>query len=309
MKCFYHSADLDGHCSGAIVFTAVGCEMIGYNYGKPFPWESIRVNEVVYMVDVSLPMGAMLELAQMCKKLVWIDHHISVIKDYEALCDAEKKILSDCVLDSSKAACELTWEHCYPETPVPPAVELLGIYDSWRFKTDEEERRVKEFQYGMRMFDETRPVEAAGLWHTLFMDGSRSDLYGQIQDRGQICFEYQLAQNEKTARACAFETLLTFGPRTVAALTAMRPLRCIAINSNLMNSDVFRSVYDPTRHDAMLCFYRSKHGFWRISIYSDQEKVDCSFYAKSHGGGGHKGAAGFQVEGNYLPFELGTPAK
>ena len=69
-----------------------------------------------------------------------------------------------------------------------------------------------------------------------------------------------------------------------------------------MNSDVFKSVYDTEKHDAMLCFYWSNRGFWRCSIYSDNPDIDCSVYAQSYGGGGHKGAAGFQAE--TLPFIL-----
>ena len=54
MKCFYHSSDLDGHCSGAIVKARFPeCEMIGINYGQPFPWGDIEEGEIVYMVDSS----------------------------------------------------------------------------------------------------------------------------------------------------------------------------------------------------------------------------------------------------------------
>jgi len=55
MKCFYHSADLDGHCSGAIVkLRHPNCEMWPIDYGDEFPWDKIRWNETIYMVDFSL---------------------------------------------------------------------------------------------------------------------------------------------------------------------------------------------------------------------------------------------------------------
>ena len=55
MKCFFHSVDLDGHCSGAIVKKAYPeCEMIGINYGDSFPWGVIGPGEKVVMVDFSL---------------------------------------------------------------------------------------------------------------------------------------------------------------------------------------------------------------------------------------------------------------
>jgi len=82
MKCFYHSADLDGHCSGAIVkHFNPECEMFPINYGQTFPWEKIQEDEWIYMVDFSLqPFEDMVKLNQSCN-LVWIDHHATAIED------------------------------------------------------------------------------------------------------------------------------------------------------------------------------------------------------------------------------------
>jgi len=55
MKCFYHNADLDGQCSGELIRRVLpNCELIGINYGDPFPWDSIVPGETVYMADYSL---------------------------------------------------------------------------------------------------------------------------------------------------------------------------------------------------------------------------------------------------------------
>lgn len=95
--CFYHKADLDGVCSGAIVKHFVpDCEMVGFDYGMEFPWDKVLVvpdasggktetaatlldagafpKRTVYMVDVSLPPADMKRLAKV-SELVWIDHH------------------------------------------------------------------------------------------------------------------------------------------------------------------------------------------------------------------------------------------
>lgn len=43
MKCFYHSSDLDGHCSGVIIKQKYPkCEMIGINYGQDFPYNTVN---------------------------------------------------------------------------------------------------------------------------------------------------------------------------------------------------------------------------------------------------------------------------
>lgn len=43
---------------------------------------------------------------------------------------------------------------------------------------------------------------------------------------------------------------------------------------------------------------------WVFSIYSTHPEIDCSVLAKKYGGGGHKGAAGFQCIGMELPLEF-----
>ncbi len=56
MKCFYHN-DMDGKCAGAIVHRSemknpeTLSEYISINYNQPFPFESIRLYERVFIVD------------------------------------------------------------------------------------------------------------------------------------------------------------------------------------------------------------------------------------------------------------------
>lgn len=55
-------------------------------------------------------------------------------------------------------------------------------------------------------------------------------------------------------------------------------------------------------YDLMITFVRRKDKLWNVSLYSTKPEIDCGEIAKSFGGGGHKGAAGFQVK--ELPFEI-----
>ena len=294
MKCFYHSADLDGHCSGAIVkYAHPEAKLIGFNYGNDFPWDSITSGEDVVMVDVSLPIEDMVRLARRCKEtggqFYWIDHHISIIRDFDALPE-DDRMLFNASLSTEKAACELCWEFFYTSS-VPESIRLLGLYDSWRF-TPDREFYVKSFQYGLRAQGDTRPEKSMPMWRDLFHD--RPALFDKIRIEGSTILDYQLRQNEIACRKCAFET-------TLKSPDGNLEFRCIAINSNFANSDVFRSVYNPERHDAMLCFYMGKRREWVVSLYSTHDDLDCSAMALAFGGGGHKGAAGFRCK--ELPFE------
>ena len=81
----------------------------------------------------------------------------------------------------------------------------------------------------------------------------------------------------------AFEA--TFDGHTVIALNARA------------HSNAFRTVYDPPRHEFMFTFYMVKDGTYSCSMYAnDNTEIDLGVIAKSYGGGGHRGAAGFPAK-------------
>ncbi len=278
MKCFYHSSDLDGHCSGAIVkHKYPDCEMIGINYGEEFPWETIQFSESVFMVDFSLqPFSEMQRLNSRCR-LTWIDHHKTAIEE-----ELKSSQVIEGIREEGKAGCELAWEFLFPDEEMPVAVRLLGRYDVW----DHSNKYVLPFQYGMRQAV-TKPDAWGNVWGKLLSDDH--GMFDDIYHTGLVIHEYQAQQNEKYAKSAAFETTLD-------------GLNLIAVNAMLTNSKIFDSVYDPVRHDAMCCFGWRK-GRWTVSLYSaNPDQVDVSRIAKTRGGGGHPGAAGFQCD--ELPFAL-----
>jgi oligoribonuclease NrnB/cAMP/cGMP phosphodiesterase (DHH superfamily) len=66
-------------------------------------------------------------------------------------------------------------------------------------------------------------------------------------------------------------------------------LKCFCLNRK-GNSLMFGEKIDE--YDAVIPFYFN-NGKWTYSIYSKKENIDCSEIAKTYGGGGHKGAAGW----------------
>lgn len=138
IRCFYHAADLDGHCSGAIIkYRFHEAVMYPINYGDPFPFEEIQPDDEIYMVDFALqPFDDMIRLASMCE-LHWVDHHKSAIDKFHKYLKFiplhyDKNEFYKTELSTSMAACELTWEYLFPNRPVPLAVKLLSAYDAWK---------------------------------------------------------------------------------------------------------------------------------------------------------------------------------
>lgn len=286
--CFYHSADFDGICSGAIVKKAIPkVELRGYDYGQEFPWEEIKGRHVI-MVDVSLqPFSEMERLAKEAGELTWIDHHKTAI---EEKLKSEVEIFG--VRIEGRAACELTWQWFFSDRLMPRAVQLLGRYDVW----DHEDPDVLPFQYGARAHIKNGVEDS--IWRFL-LDNDDAYIW-KIVGAGRLILEYQIGQDAIAAKAKCFETIIK-GPPDADGWR--RPLGAIACNHGPSNSKVFDSVFDPAKHDLMMPFYLKKDGRWKVSLYSEKPDVDCGAIAKQYGGGGHRGAAGFRVDSyESLPF-------
>jgi len=82
--------------------------------------------------------------------------------------------------------------------------------------------------------------------------------------------------------------------RSAFATTAYG-LRALCLNTRAFSSNTMKSVYNPEKHDVMIGFEYAA-GKWTISLRSDKPDIDVSLIAKARGGGGHKAAAGFEVD-------------
>jgi len=285
-RIYFHSSDLDGHCSGAICkMFDPEAELVGMNYDKKFPFEDITPEDEVYMVDFSLePFEGMISLKEKCKELHWCDHH------HSALEDAKKNDFKTSGLAyDGEAGCLLTWKYLFGQKPVPETVQLLSDYDTHKKNVLNWNSHVLPFQFGLRM-EETWPsdVYGFGLWEKLLKFDSEGESAKLFTEQGVAALKYKKQTDIIACRGGSFPTVLD-------------GIRCIAINSPGANSQTFESVWDPEMYDAMLNFFW-KRGQWTVVMFSDKEDVDVSETAVRHGGGGHKGAAGFQCKN--LPFEM-----
>jgi len=289
----YHRADLDGHCSGAIAALSLRQRQLdfklhGIDYGDPIPWDLIDGHDLIVLDWSFQPWELFSEVLRRAKSLVWIDHHKTAIETWRQGVEPVPSAPQVAVLDTSHAACELTWQY-YHGTPrtqrasMPECVRLLGRYDVW----DHSDPRVLPFQYRMRLH-ETDPAKHEPeqlFWTHLLCE--RPDLAPMIQE-GTLLMQYQERQDSRAVAGAWF-------PLDFAGL------RWQACNRTGLGSQFFQSVWDREKYHGMLAFGWT-HGHWKVGLYSDRTDVDCGALAQQHGGGGHKGAAGFTTA--TLPFHL-----
>ncbi len=260
--CIYHSRDLDGWTSAAIVKDSYpDTTFLGWDYGDPVPDVDWYEYNLVFLVDISFDPATMNDLPQ---HVIWIDHHISAINNSKEHGYAHMNGYRD----PEFAACELTWEYTH-ECDLPRGVELAGLYDSFRHKTKsaEVQKRVMNFQYAARAHI-SNPEEATQL---LTMN------VGPWIDAGDHIFNYMKTEAKSIVKS-AFPVEI-FG------------YKGMMVNAVRFNPSNFEIDYDEKFFG---CFHYTGEK-WVVSLYSDG-KMDVSILCTDFGGGGHAGAAGFQLD-------------
>jgi len=273
VHCWFHKDDLDGICSGAIVKTYYKtCEMHPITYGEQFPWGTIHKEDLVYMVDFSLPFPQMIYLFNSCN-LNWIDHHWSAIEEYMNYPNAP---FIEGRRDITHAACVLTWEYFYGSkgrAVVPKIVELIGRYDMGDWSDE-----VLDFSYGMKLFSPKELEPGQLFWANNFA----IDLTSAIALEGSTVRRYQKLQDERYSKSYAFECIL------------FDKYSAICCNAGMTSSRLFDSVVDKEKHDLFCWFVKRAEGY-TVSLCAVRDDIDCGAICKMFGGGGHKKIGGFQI--------------
>jgi hypothetical protein len=307
----FHHNDLDGKCAAAICHCWAGipddrCEFVEMDYAKKVPLEMVKPGERVWIVDFSFSVADMTQLLEITQDVIWIDHHKTAIEKFK---DFPHKIRG--IRKDGEAGCVLTWKYmhwwsargdepeelphdgrvCYldrsPAYPVPRAVTLLGDYDTWTMAYKD----TVQFYEGMKVMDwaigdpkwmELFICEADGVYG----DGrpiEKVDKTRPIIEAGYIATRYRDAYCSGIVKTFGFESVID-------------GIKCWVTNLYGFGSLGFGAKMK----DYPICAACISDGLqWTVSLYSTQ--VDVSVICKNHGGGGHKGAAGFVSK--TFPFE------
>lgn len=288
--CYYHNKDLDGFFSGAVVKHKYPDVVLrGWDYKDPVPDISeIEGFDEIILIDITFPLEDLQYMAEE-NKITVIDHHISFKRQVDEYIEKGIKksqeqpgkyvhpsIKFEYIFDQNLSACELGMKHYFGH--IPPVVELVGKYDTWRaFGTEEWEEEVlpvKYYLYGKV----GHPDDVISEW--------LADIYPHFLDlitlTGRSILAYERKMDEARTKSYAFETE-AYG------------LRALCINTNFMSSETMISRFDPEKHDIQIGFAWNGRG-WGVSLRSIEGGADASLIARERGGGGHKGAAGFEVK-------------
>jgi len=275
-----HHSDMDGRCSGAIVKKKFPeAEFFEVDYDKPLPLAQIEKEDIVYIVDFTPSTDADFErIVHSAKRVIWIDHHGKNI--------AQHKFYDECLdglrVEKEPSGAGCTWEFLFPGVPTPEAVMLVSDYDCWNF------------HYGIA----TKSFEAGLKTCPHMPDDSIWD--GLLDENDQ-------ARREKETRNVtnAGQTVLKFRKEFFTDIVKKGAFVCnfeghkiLACNMPNVGSNLFEGI-DTSDFDIVSTFHSNGNKII-VGLYSENETVDCAELAQKRGGGGHKGASGFECES--LPF-------
>lgn len=287
---FYHRADYDGLFSGAICKLFLNkhqFQYIGWDYGDPIP-QRPDDDSIVYMVDLNI------DCLMDHPKLVWIDHHKSAIDVYDprGLEFVNMKRIPGLRVDGV-AACRLCWQYFISQMfdtkpqddkdtyisrkiDEPHAVTLVGENDIW----DHHDPNTVPLQYGLTL--------------------------NEINSLDKIIDNYLLGADDEAvlkyieAGIAAQKWHEIFAGDVLKERSYQRTwegLKFIILASvHTRSSAWFPDKYIPKDIDAVMAWrYDGKDVKFSLYHSPHRKDIDLSVIAQKYGGGGHRGACGFQL--------------
>lgn len=197
-----------------------------------------------------------------------LDHHKTAEKDLDGLCvECYRDILDrlpSVTFDMKKSGAMLTWEFLYPNAPPSWVVQYVQDRDLWEWKLP----LSKEINANLRSYPQT--MEA---WDSLLdRDPAVFAVEGAAILRDQAI---TVAQHVKNAWEIELDGH-----------------KVLCVNATTLISEIAGELACGRAFGAT---YFDKGGHTRIwSLRSGDGGIDVSEVAKKRGGGGHRGAAGYQ---------------
>ena len=241
---FYHYKDIDGYFSGAVLkYKYPDIELRGWDYKDEVPsFESMDGFDEIILIDITFPFDILQELGTKTKLTV-IDHHVSFKKQvdnhlqigHDVVTDNLKYITFEYIYDDKLSACELGFKYYFGY--IPPIVELVGKYDTWRangtYEWDTVVLPMKYYLYGKV----NKPDDVKNYW----FDKYSGDIVDSMLEIGKSIMEYERKMDESKTNSYAFERE-AYG------------LRALCINTNFMSSETMITKFDSSKHDIMIGF-------------------------------------------------------
>ena len=258
----YHKGCTDGFGAAYAAWKLLGNQATYHAaaYGDPPPEVT---GKSVAIVDFSYKNDVMKKLLKEAKQIVVIDHHKSSMEDLHDI--------PNTLFDMNHSGARLTWDFFHPGKEVPKFINYIEDRDLWKWELPYSKEFSVAFEMVPHKFEEYAKLE----------DNS---VFGDTLKRGVDILEYT---KTSVKRICNKAARRKFGELDVLVVNA--PHWMSEIGNFLAPHCDFSVIW---YHDHVI--RKTK-----VSLRSFYEQVDVAEIAKKFGGGGHKKAAGFRLDGDY----------
>jgi oligoribonuclease NrnB/cAMP/cGMP phosphodiesterase (DHH superfamily) len=261
----YHADCMDGLAAAWAVTQAYrGAELHAAQYLDPPPPNC--AGRDVIIVDFSYPREQVEEIHRVAKSLIILDHHKTA---EEALKD-----LPYAVFDPKRSGAAMAWDHFNPGKPRPWKINYVQDRDLWTWALPNSNAVNAYIRTRVRTvedFDELFPL----------------DMPTREIDLGSMVLDAEASYVRETMKH-AREGILR---RSFA--DTVRPVPIVNAGT-YCHSELLGELAKGA--DFAVGWFATARGTYRYSLRSDPQGLDVSAIAKLFGGGGHKHAAGFEVD-------------
>ena len=293
----FHAHCTDGFGAAFAAWMKFGdeAEYLPASYGK-FQWPVVTGRNV-YILDFSFSKEETEGVMKNANKVVWLDHHKTA---FEMWCGKYEK--GDQFIDrtepnyiylnDNKSGAMLAWEYFHPGTLAPMMIKHIDDRDRWQFKIEWS----KEFHAAL---DSYKPWSFEQ-WKKFLDDPSDelglSDIAViELKNEGSAILRAHEQNVKSVVAAGRRDCLVPFTP--VGSHWSIVPQMMLGLACNcppFLASDAGHELANQSKTFG-LCWYQGRDGKAKVSLRSNGD-YDVSVIAKSFGGGGHRNAAGFEVE-------------
>lgn len=272
---FYHD-DLDGFTGAWAAWKKLKdkANYILINYDEDVGNEMLQLKgKEIYFIDCSFKIQEMLNLASK-NKVILIDHHFSSKK--------KANLLPGSVFDDKHSAAFLSWKYFQDGKKAPLIVRYVEDYDIWKFKMPHSKELTTVLNlrsFNFKVWDETAKM---------FQNKNKRK---ELIKKGQTIIDYQkslIGELSNKGQEVVFEEY-----------------DAIAVNSPILLSEIGNHIYTKTGKIGIVWSYKGKKAPKIHVSLRGNGKINLSKLAEKFGGGGHKAAAGFAIEGKInFPWQL-----
>lgn len=300
----YHANCTDGFGAAFAAWCKLGndAEYLPMHYSDDPLKYIIYEGRDVYILDFSVPRVDMDRLLDKASKVVWLDHHKTA---FEMWCPGEYDMwMSDPMLktrhirlNNNKSGALLAWEYFHPEKDVPYLISRIDDRDRWQFKLADS----KALHAGLHL---EKPWTFERWAELVPAMGGSSGALAIVISNGYAslrAYHEQVQHSAKKATPCAMPASVNTPDGRVVPSVAFDPLPGLAVNTPNNISEVGHELANASGTYGLVWYYDGATGRANCSLRSNGD-YDVSVIAKAFGGGGHKNAAGFNID---MPTLLG----